>query len=199
MDQTFGFILSVALNNFALSSLFKTLREADSTDFTEYKALLGTIVQPKLYALLIALLPPDDTFLPIAVFGLTEVLLGLNHRNKVLLGSINLFEPLFHRFSELNTKDKPRSVLHKLLKRISENGIPVSDVRGLFRGAVRDGKDLNAEVLDVIRSGMKSRWTSHFSLEGSAAFLVKNENAKGLPATGFTFMVRRSLILPSLV
>lgn len=184
MDQTIGFILSVALNNFALSSLFRTLRSADNVDVAEHKALLGTIVQPKLYALLITLLPPSDTFLRQAVFALTDVLLGLNHRNQVLLSNVQLFSPLFQCYLEAD--DKSRSTLQKVLKRLLDVGVSVTDARRTFKHAVRDGKTLDADVIEIIRSGMKARWPIHFSLEGKSAFQVGD---KGLPSTGFTFMV----------
>lgn len=194
MDQTFGFILSVALNNFALSSLFTTLRRADSTDFAEHKALLGTIVQPKLFALLITLLPPNDTFLRLAVFTLTDVLLGLSHRNQVLLSNVQLFSSLFQCYLEAD--DKSRSTLQKVLKRLLDVGVSLPDSRRMFQNAVRDGKTLDADVIEIIRSGMKARWPSHFSLEGKSAFQVGD---KGLPSTGFTFMVSPFCCLRSLL
>ena len=48
---------------------------------------------------------------------------------------------------------------------------------------------LDGEILEVVRFGMKSRWVEHFSMEMPAAIVVRDDKFKGLPATGFTFMV----------
>ena len=42
-----------------------------------------------------------------------------------------------------------------------------------------------------MRFGMKFRWVEHFSIETPAAIVVRGDKFKGLPATGFTFVVSR--------
>lgn len=48
---------------------------------------------------------------------------------------------------------------------------------------------LDSEVLEVLRTGMKTRWPEHFSMEGRAAVKFVEEGVRGLPSNGFTFMV----------
>ncbi|KAI5118373.1 hypothetical protein M0805_008701 [Coniferiporia weirii] len=190
VDQVYGFVLSVAQDNFALSSIFTMLREQARSDFSGYRSMLGTIKHPSVYILLITLLsniPADDDFLFGAVFALTETLISTNHRNKVLLSSTSIFKPIFQHF--LRSETPTRLILQKLLKKLLDIGAQIPDVRYLLQRAVRDDGTLDTDILEVIRSGMKAKWPMHFSLEGSAAFELKEENVRGLPTTGFTFMV----------
>ena len=55
-----------------------------------------------------------------------------------------------------------------------------------------DGKSnevLDGEILEVVRFGIKSRWVEHFSMETHAAVVVRDDKFKGLPPSGFIFMV----------
>lgn len=61
-----------------------------------------------------------------------------------------------------------------------------------------DGKSvevLDGEILEVVRFGMKSRWVEHFSMEMPTPIVVRDDKFKGLPATGFTFMVSSIFVL----
>ena len=90
-----------------------------------------------------------------------------------------------------STLPKPeRQVILKLLKRLLELGSTSEEARLMFqRALMKTGETLNGDVLEVLRAGMKTRWPEHFSLEGPAALVVPCEPSKGLPSSGFTFMV----------
>ena len=71
-------------------------------------------------------------------------------------------------------------------------------VRGIFQKAIVleevDGKSdevLDEEISEVVWFGMKSHWVEHFSMATPAAIVERDDKFKGLPATGFTFMVGR--------
>ena len=53
-------------------------------------------------------------------------------------------------------------------------------------------ESLDGDVLEVLRAGMKTKWPEHFSMEGPAGICIQLDSSRGLPTTGFTFMVRRS-------
>ncbi|KAJ6482342.1 hypothetical protein C8R47DRAFT_1073631 [Mycena vitilis] len=48
---------------------------------------------------------------------------------------------------------------------------------------------LDAELLEVFRYAMKSRWPEHFSMESPAALTLGEEGVRGLPVGEFTFMI----------
>lgn len=143
------------------------------------------------------------------VYKVLERLSAHNHRNYAIMNSLHLVGPLFtayHSGSGVTTTTagdevqpqtplpKPeRQVVLKLLKRLLELGSTSQEARLMFQCALmRDNENeetLNVDVLEVLRAGMKTRWPEHFSLEGPAALVVPCEPSKGLPGTGFTFMV----------
>ena len=193
VDQVFGFLLSVAVNNFALSSIFAWLRSSENADILEYKPLLTMMQHPgalKLMLELLSVVPPsDDGHLPRTIYMITEYLAGICHRNKVLLGSMSAFGALYKRFLELEEGDSTRPFALKLLKRLAETGLPLADVRLLFDSSLKNQKTLNGDALEIIRAGMKSRWPQHYSFERDGCFTVKVHNSKGLPLGGLTFVV----------
>lgn len=94
--------------------------------------------------------------------------------------------------TSLRVLPKPeRQVILKLLKRLLELGSTSEEARQMFQAALNArGEDtLNGDVLEVLRAGMKTRWPEHFSFVGPGALIVPCEPSKGLPSTGFTFMV----------
>lgn len=195
VDQIFGFVLSVSQENFALSSIFNLLRELEQTDFSQHKAMLGIVVHPQFLVLLISLIdavPTEDDFLHKALFNLLETLASLSHRNLALLGSVPIFKPVFRQFMKEETPMKP--LLLKLLKKLLTAGAPLDDVGQVFKRAVREDEvSLDSDILEIIRAGLKGKWPEHYSMEGVAAFELKEDSARGLPLTGFTFMVRIAL------
>lgn len=192
VDQVFGFLLSVACRNFAFSNVFTTLRSQANMDLSDYASENWTLKNAKFYTLLVTLLPKvpcGDTFLPKAADALTESFMLANHRNKALLSSTQLFRPLFDRFLQSGAPNV------KLLKRLVEIGAETKDVRYLFQHVIQRDGTLHADILEVIRSGMKAKWPAHFSLEGLAAVQFTDKNVKGLPSAGLTFMVTGYFLL----
>lgn len=129
-----------------------------------------------------------------AVCNLLERLSRMCHRNHVFLCGLQLVGPLFETFYP--EKDNPNTVHEKerymgvrLLRRLLEMSSHSALTRKIFRRAVNEDGTLNQDILELIRSGMKSRWPEHFSLESPGAFVMTEENSKGMSATGFTFMV----------
>jgi hypothetical protein len=72
-------------------------------------------------------------------------------------------------------------------------GANTTEARRIFQACVihEDGKEkLDAEILEVIRFGMKSRWVEHFSLEGKASIVITDEYKwKTLPKEGMSLLV----------
>ena len=146
-----------------------------------------------------------DDYVPprYALLKLFELLFHVNHRNHAILCGLGLIKSVFARFYETRKDagalEKERHVLQKLLRRLLEMGATTTtEARGIFQKAVVlkevDGKRdevLDGEILEVVRFGMKSRWLEHFSMETPAAIVVRDDKFKGLPGTGFTFMVSR--------
>lgn len=159
------------------------------------------------------------------IYKLFERLCAKSHRNHAVISSLNLVSPLFDAFCPPRSTDddassgtttplmpKPeRQVLMRLLRKLLELGCSSDDARSMFKRAliprksiaesVESLKDeavngLNADVLEVLRAGMKARWPQHFSLQRSAALKVMvSPSDKSLPKTGFTLMVGKLLVL----
>ena len=196
VDRTFGFLLSVAINNFALSSLFTSIRSCDNIEnnISQFKPFFGTIHFPHFILLmvkLLSLLSDDDNKLPHALFIILEQLLAVSHRNKVLLSRMPLFEPLMDRFlSEKEVDIANRSVIQKILRKLLDIGLSTDDALSLFKRVVNTDNTLNGDVLEVIRSSTKARWPQHFSLENASSLELVADSVKGgLPSNGLTFMV----------
>ena len=214
MLETMGFLLSLSLCDFSLSNFFSSLRgiSHDAIDAKIGEFHLGTIKYPEALTILWNLALPQltgassdlDEYHPprYALFKLFELLFQVNHRNHAILCGLGLIKSVFARFYETRKNagvlEKERHVLQKLLRRLLEMGATTTEARGIFQKAVMlkevDGKSdevLDGEILEVVRFGMKSRWLEHFSMETPAAIVVRDDRFKGLPATGFTFMVSR--------
>ncbi|KAJ7709309.1 hypothetical protein B0H16DRAFT_1822009 [Mycena metata] len=192
-----GLLLSFAFRNFSLSGAFKSLRSAPSADVEttarEIVSRLGTIKRPGAMALLCRLadqfLIRDDTAMRYAVLKLYELLSATTHRYHVVFSSFALAESLLRRFIATAPDALERSVLQKLLRRLLDMGATPAVARLLFQAVVRADQTLDAELLEVIRYAMKSRWLEHFSMESPASMALTEEGVKGLPVPGFTFMV----------
>ncbi|RXW16665.1 hypothetical protein EST38_g9189, partial [Candolleomyces aberdarensis] len=129
------------------------------------------------------------------LYKLFEGLFHVNHRNQGVLASLNLVRTLFPRFCDSrnnpNVLERERHALQKLLRRLLEMGSTTEEARKILqRAVVKNGEEesLDPEMLDLVRFGMKSRWSEHFSLESPAALVAHDESSKGLPISGFTFM-----------
>ncbi|KAF8208087.1 hypothetical protein K438DRAFT_1667321 [Mycena galopus ATCC 62051] len=192
--------------------------ELDTT-VREVVARLGTVKRPAALALLtrltLASSPPhvapylerDTPAMRLGLFKLYEALANTTHRNHVVFASslLNLAEPLLTRFSSPGVPELERNVLQKLLRRLLDMGATPRVARHLFQAVVRAEESsttrnqgdvvlppqlaLDAELLELIRYTMKSRWLEHFSMESPASLMLVEEGTKGLPIGGFTFMI----------
>lgn len=205
VDETMGLLLSLALQDLTLSGIFSALRSASGANIdatiAEFESRLGTIRRPGAIAILWELVPQltgDNPSMRYAVFKLFEILSQLSHRNQAILSSLGLVKSLFARYSELKGKEsspsKERQVLQKLLRRLLEMGATTAEARTIFQKAVKDDDTLDTDILEVIKYGMRSRWLEHISMESPAALILSDDGVKGMPNTGFTFMVRAFLV-----
>jgi hypothetical protein len=197
-DQVLGFLFSFALHDFSVSSLFTSLRDAEYSDLDsrikDVEARLGVIALPGAIGILLDLLPKfsEDSMLHYVVYRLLERLSALKHRNKVVLSGLNLLGRLFRIYTSQkgsSSASQERRIIQKLLKRILDLGATTVDTRAMFQSAVAPNGTLDTSILEMIRTGIKSRWPDHFSFEKRAALKFKEENTKGLPTSGFTFLV----------
>jgi len=200
-DQTFGLVLSFALNNFDVSDIFLILRATSEQDvdlaITGFESCLRTIRRPGAISILWEAIPQatvGDQKMRYAMFKIFELLSNVNHRNQAILGSLGIVKSVFGLFygteDDLMVPEKERYVLQKILRRLLDMGATTLEARSIFEKALKSDGTLDTEVLDLIRFGMKSRWLEHLSLESPAALSLNKESFRGLPHNGFTFMVR---------
>ncbi|KAF8882140.1 hypothetical protein BD779DRAFT_1544178 [Infundibulicybe gibba] len=200
VDGVAGLLLSFALRNFSLFDTFSLLRNYQGTnlDMTikETEPQLGTIIRPGGILLLWSMVPrlvEGSSNLRFGFFMLFEVLSRINHRNQAILSTIGILPSVFDYFqsarSEPSTSDGERQVLRKLLRRLLEMGANTAEARLIFRKVLTADGSLDADILDVLRLGMKSRWSQHLSLEPQSGLMLEVENVKGLTPAGFTFMI----------
>ena len=148
-----------------------------------------------------------------ALCKVLEVLYGRNHRNGCVLSGLGIVGDVFDRFQEVRISlkyaedhqnsdecekekeilEKEKHVLQRLLRKLLEMGANTTEARRIFQASVtyENGKEkLDAEILEVVRSGMKTRWVEHFSFEGNASVVVSNEYKwKTLPKEGISLLV----------
>jgi len=201
VDFTLGLLLSFAIHNFGASDIFSSIRGAQEDRIEDvigkFESQLGMIRQPDAMRILwnaIPQLATGNASMHYAVYKIFELLSYVSHRNQAILSSLDLVKSLFDRFcdaqGDLSISERERHTLHKLLRRLLDMGATTSEARVIFQKAIRPDETLDTEILDVIRFGMKSHWVEHFSMESPAALLFSDDSMKGLPVSGFTFMVR---------
>jgi hypothetical protein len=200
-EETLGFLLSLALHNFSVSGIFGGLIGTDQTEvdsrLSDIGPRLGRIHQPGAIQLLwdiLPHLPGEDPALRYAIYKVFEQLIYLNHRNQIAFSSLGFVKPLLDLFnkqrSDTIVNEKERHILQRILRRILDMGATTADSRLIFHQAVREDDTLDADILEIVRMGMKARWPDHFSMEPPAALILTEEGSRGLPMTGFTYMVR---------
>ncbi|KAJ6565477.1 beach-domain-containing protein [Mycena vulgaris] len=196
VDYTMGLLLSFSFRNFSLAGAFKSIRNAPIADvdatLREVVSRLGGIKRPGAMAILCRLSPHligEDSSMRYGVLKLFELLSNTTHRNHVVFSSFDLAAPILSRFAAPGTPEIERNVLQKLLRRLLDMGATPQVARMLFQTVVKEDETLDAELLELIRYGMKSRWLEHFSMESPASLTLTEEGVKGLPITGFTFMI----------
>ncbi|KAG6836952.1 hypothetical protein H0H93_000593 [Arthromyces matolae] len=204
VDHVLGLILAVALHDLTVSDVFKTLRVTSEDQFdttlSRIENRLGVIQRPGAILILWNAIPQvasHDSIMRCAILKLFELLSLANHRNQAILSTLGLVKSLFARFYSARTDttvtEKERYILQKLLRRLLDMGATTSEARLIFQKAIKTDekgeKSLDTEILDVIRFGIKSRWLEHLSMESPAALVLQEENMRGLPSAGFTFMI----------
>lgn len=196
-----GLLLSFILHDFALGPVFKDLQDVDldAVDhiLTQYDAHFKSIHHPEALPLLWTLHLRVFVFASIR-YGFSKVLVHLsnaNHRNFAVMSNSGLVLPVLEHFHSSKgdemVSEKERHTWQKLLRRLLELGAKPSYARLILQKAVQEGDNLDLGMLDLIRYGSKSRWVDHFSVESSSVLVATDEDNKGLPAAGITFMVRR--------
>lgn len=201
LDQTLGFLLSFALNDFSVSGFFVSLRgiELDNVESTvvHFVSHLGLLRNPEALRVLWDLLsdyPLADPRFWYATYRLVERLCTRNHRNHVVLSGLGLVGSVFDRFCAAKDagilNDQDRAAMQKLLRRLLEAGVTnTAEARKIFQRAVCANDGLDADVLEIVRPAMKAKWPAHFSLENQAAMVLRDDGLKGLPVQGFTLTV----------
>ncbi|KAJ7672461.1 hypothetical protein DFH06DRAFT_1363367 [Mycena polygramma] len=183
--HTLSLLLSFSFRNFTLSNAFSS-----PDTLLALLPRLGPIKRPGAFALLTRFASyDDDPGMRHAVLKLYEHLASTTHRNHVVLSSpaLALAPALLARFTSSAIPDRERAVLQKLLRRLLDMGATPAVARSLFQRVVKDGETLDAELLEVIRYAMKSRWLEHFSMESPASLTLSEEGVRGLPVGGFTY------------
>jgi hypothetical protein len=213
VDQTLDTLLLLSLRDFnAASGYFASLRTLPLTTYdlraAEYAASVGTLRDADALSVLWSVaseVGKNNGALRYGLYKLFERLAAQNHRGQVMISGLGLVGPIFDSFYEQKLQgtleDRERSVMQKLLRRILEVGVTTTaEARIIFQRSIKHSDDssvlptLDADVIEILRAAMKAKWPAHFSLENNAALtLTTEENIKGLPTTGFTFMVSRIL------
>ncbi|GLB40924.1 putative WD40 repeats [Lyophyllum shimeji] len=200
VDHTLGLVLALAIHDQQVSDIFSSLRATPEDELelaiAGIEARLGTIRRPGAILILWNAIPHltlGDSSMRYSIFKLVELLSHVSHRNQAILSTLGLVKSLFERFyatrNDPTVPEKERYVLQKLLRRLLDMGATTSEARLIFQRTIKEDNTLDMEILDVIRFGIKSRWLEHFSMESPAALILREESLRGVPGTGFTFMI----------
>ncbi len=194
-----GLLLSFILHNFSLKSVFKDMQSADLDGvdrvLDQYEVHFQSIHHPGALPLLWTLHLRVSVH-PSIRYGFSKVLAHLcssNHRNFTMMSNSSLVLSVLEYFhsskGDGGVPEKERHAWQKLLRRLLELGAEPSYARLILQKSVQEGNNLDLEMLDLIRNGSKSRWVDHFSMESSSVLVATDEDSKGLPTSGITFMV----------
>jgi len=161
-----------------------------------FESRVDTIHHPGAIRLLwdvVSDLKSSDIYMHYAFHKLFECIAHTSHRNQVALCSVGLVRPLFDSLCDSRGNDtvtvELRHAIQKLLKNLLEVGTSTAEARIIFQKVIKSDGTLDTDVLEIIRTGMKARWPQHFSMESQATLALSQEGLKGMPSTGFTYMV----------
>ena len=203
VEQTLGFLVSLAVHNFSLSGMFLCpddfVYEEVDVQLQNSEPMLKFIRHPGAFRVLFLSMQrfpePKAARLRYTTLRLLERLTWHSHRNHAVLTSLDLIGPLFSLYyssagesAQIQLPKQERQAVVKLLKRLMELGSDTTVARTMFQKGINENETLNSEVLEVLRTGTKTRWPEHLSMEGPAAISVPNKS-RGLPSTGFTLML----------
>lgn len=203
-DKTLGCLLSLSVHDFAVIDLFVTLQASchDLHDldihFLEFAPSLGTIHLPGVFKIVwefvLGSLATNGS-LRLMVYKLLEHLTRSSHRNLAVLSMLGILTPMFSNFISSSTVDQQgpdaaeRRLQCKIVKRLFEMGASTRDAQRLFQCAVKEDKSLDAEMIDLIRSGLKSKWPPHILFQDMSSVTMPLGSCTTLPASGLTFLV----------
>ncbi|KZT70568.1 beach-domain-containing protein [Daedalea quercina L-15889] len=198
--HTLGFLVSLGLHKFSMSGIFDFGKETDYAQLDhrirDFEPAFGPIRHAEAFRLLFNFIPQasaDGRALRYSILKLIERLSYHSHRNHCLLSSLEFVEPLFRKYCEweedADIARPERQLVQKLLRRLIDVGTSTDEARVMFQRAVREDGVIDADVLEVLRAGMKVKWPEHLSLENCAAIQIPHHDTRGLPLAGFTFMI----------
>ncbi|KAH0828735.1 hypothetical protein J3R83DRAFT_3154 [Lanmaoa asiatica] len=202
-EKTLGCLLSLSVHEFAVVDLFVTLH-ASSNDlyaldmhFLEFAPSLGTIHLPRVFEIVWELVLGSlatNPSLRLIVYKILEHLTQSSHRNLAVLSMLGILTPMFSSFIS-STVDQPgshaaeRRLQCKIIKRLLEMGASTQDAKRLFQCAVKEDKSLDMEMIDLIRTGLRSKWPPHISFQDMSAVTMPLGGWNTLPTSGLTFML----------
>ncbi|CDZ97004.1 Lysosomal trafficking regulator LYST and related BEACH and WD40 repeat proteins [Phaffia rhodozyma] len=217
-DHTFSFLLSFAFYDFSLSDLFPSIRRslaslkpAQFIDPSVYQPIIDVKIQavqhifnnlyfPKPLLLLLEaqeLLPVGELHLGYAILkSLERISHSAHQRNNLLLSQLSFVSILLPRVFDspgdlLGSPDDPhRPTLLKLLRRVLETGVSHAESRAIFQLAIGRNGELEEDVLELIRHGMRSRWPGMINHWGRSWLECRGlmDRGFGKDSRGFTFM-----------
>ena len=207
VDEVLGSLLALALQNFSISGVIASLRSTDSselsTTLTAFEPQFRFIHHPGAIKLLWKLVSDhfaSDFSSSYRLVKLFDHIARAGHRNTAVLCDIGLVGSLFDAILDSKDDTPDGECLHRakqeLLRRLLDVGTSTAEARNIFRKVINDGGALHSGVLEILRAGMRARWPFHFSFESQAALSLAQEGLKGMPTTGFTFMVTILISFP---
>ncbi|KIY47744.1 beach-domain-containing protein [Fistulina hepatica ATCC 64428] len=194
-DSTMGYLLSFALQDFSFSAIFSSFRGMPELDverrIADIEPRLHSIRHPGALKVFWGFIPKftdgDATFKS-AVLKLFERIMLWSHRNLAAMSDLDMVIPVFDLWSQ-NGNDSETRMLQRILKRLLDMGATASQMRYILSKVVNSDGTLEPDILEVVRASSRSRWPPHFSLVNSGHLVFISDDVKGLPSTGFTFMM----------
>lgn len=132
-------------------------------------------------------MPPESRD---ATLQALECLTSKHLRNRAVLNNLNIAPFLLRLFLTSTPDSSVRKRIQKILKRVLELGVSVSEAQLILQSAILPDNRLHTEVLEVVRGIARGRWPTHISFMSPATLSFSHSGAKALPHTGFTYMVR---------
>ena len=209
-ERILGCLLSLSVHEFAVVDLFVTLQASChdlhelGISFLEFAPSLGTIHLPRVFKIVWELVIGPLSTNPshrLIVYKILEHLTQSSHRNLAVLSMLGILTPMFSTFISSSTVDQlgshaaERRLQCKIIKRLFEMGASTQDVQRLLQCAVKEDKSLDPEMVDLIRTGLKSKWPPHVSLQDMSAVTMPLGDRTTLPTSGLTFMVSIEIFL----
>lgn len=174
------------------------LHELD-VHFLEFVPSLGTIHLPRVFKIVWELLLgclATNASLRLIVYKILEHMTQSSHHNLAVLSMLGVLTPMFSSFisssavDQLGSHAAERRLQCKIIKWLFEMGASTQDAQRLFQCAVKEDKSLDTEIIDLIRTGLRSKWPPHISFQDMSTVTMSLGGLTTLPPSGFTFMVR---------